>query len=381
MTAKILVVDDEPDVLRLIGYSLQIEGYNVVTATNGSDALRKVAADQPDLVVLDLMLPDISGIDICQQLRENPATACLPIMMLSARTQVTDKVRCLQAGADDYVSKPVDSDEMVARVRAMLKFTDRLRQAGPSHQGTISTFIGAKGGVGTTTLVLNLATALVQQKKSVLVVEFHPYPGTFAIELRHSVTSNLGSLLRMPAEQIQARELTARVVSTPPGLKVLFGPQTMEECGEIDPAAAEAVMRELGHLADYIFIDLAPDLSKANRLVIDNSNFVCLVVDPDPATMQAAQLTLRFLRELNVADIVVNPILVNRGVTNSSLRDLQALIGRPIFGIMPPAGEALMAAHAQKTPLVAFKPEHIASSNLFEIARRLAADEKTPAHL
>ena len=115
MAGKILIVDDEPDLLRLIAYALQIEGYQIVTASTGMEGLRKVQSENPDLAILDLMLPDINGVEICKQLRSQPETADLPIMVLSARVQVADKVRALQAGADEYVSKPVDSDELVAR--------------------------------------------------------------------------------------------------------------------------------------------------------------------------------------------------------------------------------------------------------------------------
>ena len=104
MSARILVVDDEPSLLRLIAYVLETEGYETITASSGMEALDQVQTGQPDLVILDVMLPDISGIDVCQQLRDKPETALLPIIMLSARTQVPDKIRGLQAGADEYVT-------------------------------------------------------------------------------------------------------------------------------------------------------------------------------------------------------------------------------------------------------------------------------------
>ncbi len=118
--AKILVVDDEADLVRLIGYALQIEGYDIVTATNGQDALRAVQSERPDLVVLDVMLPDLSGVEVCRRLRDQPATAHLPIMMLSARSQVSDKVKALQAGADEYITKPYNPDELLQTIHALI---------------------------------------------------------------------------------------------------------------------------------------------------------------------------------------------------------------------------------------------------------------------
>ncbi len=120
MSAKILIVDDESNLLRLIGYVLQVEGYEIVTAHSGMEALNKIQTEKPDLVILDSTLPDISGLEICQRLRRNSYTVNLPIIMLSAWVELSDKIRGLEAGADEYITKPVDPDELVARVGALL---------------------------------------------------------------------------------------------------------------------------------------------------------------------------------------------------------------------------------------------------------------------
>ncbi|NVM57156.1 MAG: response regulator [Desulfobacterales bacterium] len=120
MSAKILIVDDESNLLRLIGYVLQVEGYEIVTAQSGMEAPNKIQTEKPDLIILDSTLPDISGLEICQRLRRNSYTADLPIIMLSAWVELSDKIRGLEAGADEYITKPVDPDELVARVGALL---------------------------------------------------------------------------------------------------------------------------------------------------------------------------------------------------------------------------------------------------------------------
>lgn len=121
---KILVVEDEPDIRKLIQYNLMQERYLVVEAEDGEQALKLAQRDKPNLVILDLMLPGLSGLELCKILRERPDTASIPILMLTAKAGEADKVVGLEMGADDYLSKPFSPREMVARVRAILRRTD-----------------------------------------------------------------------------------------------------------------------------------------------------------------------------------------------------------------------------------------------------------------
>jgi DNA-binding response OmpR family regulator len=122
MTTKprVLIVDDDPNALRLIGYIFDRAGYETHLAANGPEALSRVNEVEPDLIILDVMMPDVSGLEVCERLRARPTTARLPIIMLSAKDQVDDKVGGFEAGADDYVSKPVDPKELLARATAVL---------------------------------------------------------------------------------------------------------------------------------------------------------------------------------------------------------------------------------------------------------------------
>jgi two-component system alkaline phosphatase synthesis response regulator PhoP len=121
--SKILVVDDEPEAVELVEFNLEQAGFAVVTAADGAEALTKARATPPSLIVLDLMLPEIGGLEVCKMLRRDPATAGVPIIMLTARAAEVDRVIGLEMGADDYITKPFSPREMVARVRAVLRRT------------------------------------------------------------------------------------------------------------------------------------------------------------------------------------------------------------------------------------------------------------------
>jgi two-component system phosphate regulon response regulator PhoB len=120
MKPNILVVDDEPDLLELIDTNLTAAGFHVLTAANGSEALRRARALQPQLILLDVMLPELDGLEVCKLLRLDPATRSIPIVMLTARATEIDRVLGLELGADDYVTKPFSVRELVLRLKKLL---------------------------------------------------------------------------------------------------------------------------------------------------------------------------------------------------------------------------------------------------------------------
>jgi len=121
---KILVVDDEAVLADTIAYNLEQEGYQVITVADGTSALNAVHNEHPDLIVLDIMLPGVDGLEVCRQLRREDSTATVPIIMLTAKSDEIDKVVGLEVGADDYVTKPFGRRELLARVRALLRRAD-----------------------------------------------------------------------------------------------------------------------------------------------------------------------------------------------------------------------------------------------------------------
>jgi len=119
--AKVLVVDDEPDAVELVSFNLKAAGYEVVTADDGNEAIKRARQHSPDLVLLDVMLPEVDGLEVCKLLRRDPVTSGVPIIMLTARAAEIDRVLGLELGADDYMTKPFSPRELVLRVKNLLK--------------------------------------------------------------------------------------------------------------------------------------------------------------------------------------------------------------------------------------------------------------------
>ena len=137
MATRVLVVDDERDIVDLVRFHLEKEGLQVVDAPDGGTALRLVRATPPDLVLLDLMLPGLDGLEVCRRLRRETATQRLPIIMLTAKADEVDKVVGLEVGADDYVVKPFSPRELIARVRALLRRVQEPAGSAPRRAGDL----------------------------------------------------------------------------------------------------------------------------------------------------------------------------------------------------------------------------------------------------
>ncbi|MCH8290491.1 fused response regulator/phosphatase [Candidatus Poribacteria bacterium] len=161
MAELILVVDDDIDILELLEMSLTSDGFNVVTASNGPSALEKTKAHKPDLILLDLMMPDMDGFEVISKLKADPQTRTIPVIMLTARTQSHEKIEGLSAGADDYITKPFELKELALRIGAILGRTRQIKYINP--------LIGAMGdwfskeGVEQLASHLKMA-AMIQQK-------------------------------------------------------------------------------------------------------------------------------------------------------------------------------------------------------------------------
>ena len=121
MKETILIVEDEKDIIKMLEYNLKKEGFKILSARNGEDALDSANREYPDLIILDLMLPKMDGLEVCKSLKKETKTAAIPIIMLTAKSQESDKIVGLELGADDYMTKPFSPRELIARIKAVLR--------------------------------------------------------------------------------------------------------------------------------------------------------------------------------------------------------------------------------------------------------------------
>lgn len=148
MTEKILIIDDDIDTLKLVGLMLERQGYQIAVASNGTIGLSKAASEQPDLILLDVMMPDMDGYQVTERLRSDPSLAHIPIVMFTAKTMVDDKVKGFESGVDDYLTKPSHPAELTAHVKAVLSRSVATPATQAPEQAQIISFFGNAGRTG-----------------------------------------------------------------------------------------------------------------------------------------------------------------------------------------------------------------------------------------
>ena len=375
MTQKILVVDDDRDSLKLIGLMLQRRGYQITVAQTGAQALAKAETESPDLVILDVMMPDIDGYEVCRRLRVNPVTARLPIIMFTAKTQVTDKVAGFQAGADDYLTKPIHPAELTTRVEAMLLRSARTQaETVPATTAHTIGFLGAKGGVGTTTLAVNVATAMAQpeigQGKRVVLAELVHGAGTAGLQLGFAHPGGLVTLMSKSVEELDQRMVESQLIEHN-GIRMLLAP--VEPRSAVLPVPqVEATMSHLVRVSDFLLLDLGSSLDAATRAAIKLCRYVIVVVEPQRVALTLAQAMLSDLEAMDVLRDRVGLILFNRapsaaGVSKSAV---EGLLGE-VITVIPPASELAFQAAEVGVPIVQFQPGSLASSQIRDLAKYL----------
>jgi len=372
--AKILVIDDKAELLEAIRLLLERQGgHQAVLSANGADGLTKALADPPDLAIIDVMMPGISGYEVCRQLRANPPTASIPIIILTARGQPVDRQAALDAGADDYMTKPVRMEVLLERVNDLL--AKRTVERAPALARTV-VLLSLRGGVGVTTLAVNLAATLAHARGgTVCLVDLCPSSGHAALQLGVRPEPNWSDLIETGAPDSEGIE--ARLLQHASGLRVLASPILPIAGRGLSRTAAQTMLGILQQRFADIVVDAPPVLNEAMMAALEAATVVGLVITAEAPSIQMAVGTLRTLKQW--AD--QNPsgefqripvcIILNQIAPGSQLPTeiIERTLRRPLMGTVP-FDPAQARALAQGTPLALYSP----SSPLVQAVRRLAQE-------
>jgi len=382
MAERILLVDDDIDTLRLVGLMLQRQGFEVQVASNGPQALTMAKAESPDLIVLDVMMPEMDGYEVARNLRADPTTGEIPIIMFTAKAEVDDKVAGFEAGVDDYLTKPTQPRELIAHIRAVLaRASKRTASLGPADgRGHLVAVIAARGGLGVTSVALNLGITLREQtKKEVIVAEYRPGQGTIALELGYQNSESLNHLLKRKAHEISTSEVEGALTSHPLGTRMLLASYQPSD-SQLAAAVAnfEAITRHLAHLARYVIIDLGSSLTPVAGKLCKFCDEIILVIEPVPQTVIHTKALVNDLFNLGIGEGKITPVLVNRVRSGVQLSwsQVQDQLGLNIAVIFTPAPELAFQAATKNVPIVLQQKDSLTTQQYTQLAEKITQRSK-----
>lgn len=374
MAEKILIVDDDLETLRLVGLMLQRQGYQIVAASNGALALQMVQTEKPDLILLDLMMPDIDGYEVTRQVRSDPALGHTPILMFTARSLMDDKVAGYEAGANDYLTKPTHPVELTAKIKSLLARTVKIQPAAPNgRKGHMIALMAARGGLGTSTMALNLGVAIQQKTKSeVIVAELRPGYGTLGLELGYTEPEGLKHLMQLRANEITPESIQKELIHNASGVKLLLSSYRAREveCAGSTPQV-EAILNNLPFLAPVVVVDLGTNIFPGLDQILDPINEVVLVVEPIPNSVTRTKALMENLAEKGFGrNKLLTAALVNRVRSDVMLSwsTVQETLGAPVTVVVTPAPELAYQAALRFTPMILLQPDGLTAQQINKFA-------------
>ncbi len=369
MAEKILIVDDDIDSLKLIGLMLQRQGYEISAASAGGQAIAKALAENPDLIILDVMMPDMDGYEVCRRLRADVNTQNIPIIMFTAKTLVDDKVTGFEAGADDYLTKPTHPAELASRVKAVLARSLAQRRVA-SDTGMVIGFLGTKGGVGTTTLATNVA-ASIGQKEPTILVDIRPGQGSLGLALGLGRSTGLANLLNRAPNDLTARTIENELVVHSSGIKLLLSSARPKESQvNVNPDTLAAILKNLRLLARNVVVDLGPGITRQNARLIKDIDQIALVVEPYRVTLNMARELIKEMESIGIGAGRTNVILLNRAQSTLQVpwQEAEQILNHEMLAIISPAPELAFQAAEAGFPIVLFQPTSIVATQMNKLS-------------
>ncbi len=388
MAEKILIIDDDVDTLRLVGLMLQRQGYQISAASNGEQGLGKAFEEKPDLILLDVMMPDLDGYEVTRRLRKNPITATTPILMFTAKTQLDDKVTGFEVGANDYLTKPTHPSELQTHVKALLarapardsSIADTVETAVHEQHGYVIGVVSARGGLGSTSVAANVAAGLFTRTQSdVILAEMTPGQGTLGMDLGAASQKSLNEMLSGTNVEITRERVQSALIPHITGLKLLLASENPGDVKLISQVANyEALVARMSAMARFVVLDLGAGLPPFVQKLLPVCSECLVVIEGVPNTIQHSKILINEIAGLGIDRKKITVVLNNRIRSEAQMpwTDVQDKLGHPIAATVTPAPELFLQAVRMQSLAVLCQPTNVSAQQFLKVSDLVLEHEK-----
>lgn len=377
---RILIVDDEPINHQLVARALESLGAQLEFANNGNQGVAKARSTKPDVIITDVMMPDIDGYQLTSILRREPEFAGTPILILTAQSGLQDKLKAFEAGADDHLTKPFEPAELIARVTVLLRRveTTHVPSSETSAQaGRMIAVQSLRGGIGCSTLAVNLGVGLASLwPRSTILLDLTMTSGQVALMLNMPLRRTWADVSRFSPGEMDWDVLQSVIGTHESGLAFIAAPTFPTEAAPLQPETLGNALRLLKRNYEYIIADLSHDFSDVALQALDIADLILMVASPDMSSIRAASAAMDTYQKLGYPKERIR-LLLNATFPRSGLAKdkIEATIGMPAAVVIPYTEALFVEAINFGRPPVHSKPHEPVSGLIEDFAFYLSKDE------
>lgn len=402
MTHKILAVDDHPETLDIVVITLKQYGYNVVATTSPIESLKLAKVEKPDLILLDVNMPEMDGLEVCRRLRAVDDLSATPIIMFTAEDEPYQKLAGFDAGADDYLTKPTDPDEMIARIEGILGIMEHEEEPAEStgesspsaeyllektvvipeskaqkmaetapQKGMLVAVVGARSGAGTTLTAVNLAATLARMEVATTLVDLDTVQGHIALYLNQKVKGGINILADLPEDNIPAW-LPKQLFPVSPHFQFLFA-QPNQDGRFSHPTVyqVDAIMNTLVKSGQNVVVDVGHTMSETQQHVLTQADHIIVVLSPERVALAAAKRLLSYLAEVTAPQAATSAVIFDvDNHMNLPPKAVETYLDHPISTVIPVALDELIQTTNKGAVLVASYPDGKTAHHFYRLANQ-----------
>ena len=378
---RVLIIDDEPINHKLVARALESLNYELHFAADGMEGVTKARNLEPDLIITDVMMPDLNGYELTRILRREPRFAATPILVLTAQSGLQDKLKSFESGADDHLTKPFEAAELLMRVTALLRRVDASRlirqDATAKESARLIAVHSLRGGTGASTLAVNVGIGLASLwKKPTALLDLTMTAGQVAMMLNMPLKRTWTDIARYSADELDVDVLMSIIGTHESGLSFIAAPTFPSDAETLRGETLGTALRLMKDQFDYIVADLPHDFSEPALQALDVADVILMVATPDMSSIRAVAAAMDTYVKLGYKKEKIKLIL-NAIFPRSSLskEKIESASGVSTIVTIPYVQDVFVDAINLGQPTLYHRPHESVSALLEDFALLLSKDE------